>query len=131
MELADAIVARVLIELKRLGRVAPTYMLSYSRRPVAWMVSRTTNTLVGREADVQLVRESLQQHGTVVIWGAPGAGKTAVAMEAAAQLRQIMPALCAFELDMRGEHCMNAQRSGTVAANSSLGNGDLPERRSL
>ena len=108
-ELADAIVDRVLTELKRLGRVAPTYQLSRTRRPVAWMVNRTTRPLVGRDADVQLVLGSLQQHGAAVIWGGPGEGKTTIAMEAAAQLRILRPTLSAFELNMQGEHGINVR----------------------
>ena len=94
--------ARVLEELKARGRVSPAYLLTQSHRPVAWRISQTTKTLVGREADVQLVLNSLKQHSAAVVWGGPGEGKTTVAMEAAEQLRGEKLDLSAFELDMQG-----------------------------
>ena len=100
--LANEVVDRVLYKLQELGRVSPAYLLSQSRRPVAWMVSTTTDTPVGREAEVQQVLESLKQHGAAVVWGGPGEGKTTIAMEAAKQLRGQELELSAFELDMQG-----------------------------
>ena len=47
--------------------------------------------------------ESLVEHGAAVIWGGPGEGKTAVAMEAAEQLHERERELSAFRLDMQGE----------------------------
>ena len=102
-QLANAIVERVLQKLQNLGRIPPDFVWSQSRRPAVWTLSRTTNSLVGREVEVDLVLASLRQHDVAVIWGGPGEGKTTIAMEAAARLRMEQPYLNAFALDMRGE----------------------------
>ena len=101
-QLADAIVERVLEKLKVLGRVQPDYTWIRGRRPSVWTLSRTTDSLVGREEDVAAVLDSLRQ-GAAFVWGGPGEGKTTVAMEAAARLHDEEPSLNGFELDMRGE----------------------------
>ena len=102
-KLVDDIVERVIRKLKDLGRVPHEYEWSQGRRPALWTLSRTTNSLVGREAEVEAVLASLRQQGAAVVWGGPGEGKTTIAMEAAARLRGLEPALSAFEVDMRGE----------------------------
>jgi MoxR-like ATPase len=94
----------VLQELKHLDRVPRDFVLTECRRPAVWTLTRTTDSLVGREVEVEAVLASLQQHGAAVIWGGPGEGKTTIAIEAAARLRECEPALSAFELDMRSEH---------------------------
>ena len=101
--LVDAIVGRVERKLKALGRVPRNFVRHQGRRPALWTIDRMTNSLIGREGDVQLVLKSLRQHGAAVIWGGPGEGKTTIAMEAAARLRASEPDLSAFQVDMRGE----------------------------
>jgi hypothetical protein len=91
------------VVLQELGGGPRDYVLSQRRRPALWSLSRTTNTLLGREREVSLMLRSLQMHGSAVIRGGPGEGKTSIAMEAAAQLHVAEPNLSAFELDMRGE----------------------------
>ena len=103
VKLVDDIVERVVKQLKDLGRVPRDYVLTQGRRPALWTLSRTTDSLVGREDEVEVVLASLRQHGAAVIWGGPGEGKTTVAMEAAARLHVDEPALSAFKIDMRGE----------------------------
>eukprot|EP00611_Tribonema_gayanum_P026992 TRINITY_DN6551_c0_g1_i1.p1 TRINITY_DN6551_c0_g1~~TRINITY_DN6551_c0_g1_i1.p1 ORF type:complete len:932 (-),score=196.62 TRINITY_DN6551_c0_g1_i1:118-2913(-) len=51
-----------------------------------FFLQRTTNNLVGREAVVEEVKTKLMKQRSVVLYGEAGEGKTAVAMEAAAQL---------------------------------------------
>jgi Mrp family chromosome partitioning ATPase len=101
--LVDQIVERVLTKLKDLSRVPRDVTLNHSRRPAAWTLGHTIKPIVGREAEIQAVLGSLQQHNAAVIWGGPGEGKTTIAMEAAARLRVEEPYLSAFELDMRGK----------------------------
>jgi len=79
LDLVDAIVDRVLQELKDLGRVDRAF--TRTTAPAAWTLTRMTEDLVGREADVTAVLDSLRK-GAAVIWGGPGEGKTTVAMEA-------------------------------------------------
>jgi hypothetical protein len=102
-QLADVIVERVLQHLKDLGRVPRDFTRRPGRHPAAWTISRTTQTVIGRERDVEVVLKSLRRHGAAAIWGGPGEGKTTIAMEAAAQLRIDEPNLDAFTLDMRGK----------------------------
>ncbi len=102
-QLANDIVKRVEQKLKDVGRVPRDFVRNPGRRPAVWTLSRTTTSLIGREDEVQLVFTSLRQHGAAVIAGGPGEGKTTIAMEAAARLREKKPNLSAFELDMRGE----------------------------
>ena len=85
-QLMDDVVERIVGTLKGLGRVPRDYVRRQGRRPVVWTLSRTTDSLVGREAEVKVVLASLRQHGAAIIWGGPGEGKTTVAMEAAARL---------------------------------------------
>ena len=101
--LVDQIVERVLHKLKALGRVPRHVTLGHDRRPAAWTLGRMTKRIIGREAEIEAVLASLQQHGAAVIWGGPGEGKTSIAMEAAARLRVAEPYLSAFELDMHGK----------------------------
>ena len=75
----------------------------HAHRPASWTVGRSASTLHGREDEVKAVLESLVEHGAAVIWGGPGEGKTAVAMEAAEQLHENERELSAFRLDMQGE----------------------------
>ena len=100
-QLAGVIVARVLQKLEDLGHVPPT--LSLGDRPAVWTLSRTTDVMIGRAAEVNMVVASLRQHGAALIWGGPGEGKSTLAMAAAALLRVDQPNLHAFRLDMRGE----------------------------
>ena len=102
-QLADDIVERVLQLLKDLGRVPRDFTRSQGRRPAVWMLSSTTDALIGRESEVEVVLTSLRQHGAAVIWGGPGEGKTTIAMEAATRQRAHEPHLSGFVLDMRGE----------------------------
>ena len=67
----DAIVERVLQQLKDLGRVPRDFVRSQVRRPAVWTLSRTTSHLVGREYEVKAVLDSLRQHGAAVLWGGP------------------------------------------------------------
>ena len=108
-QLADVIVERVLQKLKDLGRVPRGFVRSPARRPAMWTLSQTTNSLVGREGEVEVVVASLRQHGSAVVWGGPGEGKTTIAMEAATRLRGHEPDLSAFELDMRGKQAAMMQ----------------------
>ena len=101
-QLANGIVDRVLKKLKELGRVRSDFVRSQGRRAAVWTLTRTRDALIGRGGEVEAVLTSLQLHGAAVIWGGPGEGKTSVAMEAAARLREHEPDLSAFELDMRG-----------------------------
>ena len=94
---------RVLHKLKDLGRVPRDCTRRQGHPQALWMLSSTTKELVGRHDEVEVVLASLRDCGAAVIWGGPGEGKTTVAMEAAAQLREREPALSAFEVDMRGE----------------------------
>ncbi len=100
--LVDQIVERVLTKLKDLGRVPRDVTLNHSRRPAAWTLGCTTKPIIGREAEVERVLDSLRQHNAAVIWGGAGEGKTTIAMEAAARLRVEEPYLSAFGLDMQG-----------------------------
>ena len=102
-QLVDNVVKRIVGKLKDLDRVPRDYVRRYGRGPSVWTLSCTTDSLVGREAEVKVVLASLRQHGAAVIWGGPGEGKTTVAMEAAARLRELEPALSAVEVDMQGE----------------------------
>ena len=94
---------RVLQMLQSLGRVPRDFVWSEVRRPAVWTLSRTTNSLVGRDSEVDLVLDSLRQHGAAAVWGGPGEGKTTIAMEAAARLHLDEPNLNGFVLDMRGQ----------------------------
>ena len=49
-------------------------------------VKRLTDVLVGRDEEVQVLLETLEARKTVVVWGGPGEGKSAVAAEAACRL---------------------------------------------
>ena len=103
MKLVDDMVERVVKQLKDLGRVPRDYVRTQGRLPALWTLRRTTDSLVGRDDEVEAVLTSLRQHGAAVIWGGPGEGKTTVAMDAAARLHVDEPALSAFKIDMRGE----------------------------
>ena len=108
LDLVDTIVDRVLQRLQEMGRVDRYF--TRSTRPAVWTLTRTTTNLVGREADVTAVLDSLRK-GAAVIWGGPGEGKTTVAMEAAARLHKEEPNLNGFVLDMQGEHELLPRRS--------------------
>ena len=106
-QLADEIVRRVLDELQGLGRVPRDFVRGQGTRPIQWTLSRAAATLFGRDAEVAAVIASLRQHSAAVIWGGPGEGKSTIAREAAAQLRERekeVRDLSAFEIDMRGAH---------------------------
>ena len=45
-----------------------------------------TDALVGRDEEVQWLMDTLKARKTVVVWGGPGEGKSAVAAEAACRL---------------------------------------------
>ena len=100
--LADAIVGRVMPKLRDLRRVPSGLQVVLNDTAPVWTLSRTTNALVGRAIELEMVLASLRRHGAAVISGGPGEGKTTVAMQAAARLCAEEPGLTAFALDMRG-----------------------------
>ena len=63
---------------------------------------RAAIQLVGRKLDVEWVEKRLRRHGTAVVWGGPGEGKTSVAMEAACRLQEAGELLLAVVIDMNG-----------------------------
>ena len=76
------------------------------------MLRRQAQQLIGRRREVDWVASSLRRHGTTIVWGAPGEGKTSVAMEAACQLQEAGELLFAVVIDMKGKrdrtHVRNA-----------------------
>ena len=85
-------------DLTTLGRHPPLPLAGPSLR-------RQTLQLLGREREVDWVAKSLRQHGTTVVWGAPGEGKTSVAMEAACRLQEANELLLAVVIDLKGVQC--------------------------
>ncbi len=54
--------ARVVDKLKEVGRVPHDFQLGQCPRSTAFTLSRTTDSLVGRELEVETVLASLRQH---------------------------------------------------------------------
>ena len=66
-QLANDIVERVLQRLAHLGRIPRHFTPKLGNRAATWTLSRTTNAIVGREHEIELVQASLRRHGAAVI----------------------------------------------------------------
>ena len=77
-----AVVLRHLKEAKLL----PAYYVARDQLEIPMQLHRIAQPLLGREAEVQQVLDSLTKHHAAVIWGGPGEGKSSIAMEAGIRL---------------------------------------------
>ena len=101
--MTERLLGLIMAFLERLAGDSPDSARARSDRPGIWTLDRAPPTLIGRDGEVEAVHASLRQHGAAVVWGGAGEGKTAVAIQAAARLRNDEPDLSAFVLDIRGE----------------------------
>ena len=75
-----------MVEHLKNANLLPAHYVARDQLEVPTRLHRVAQPLLGRDAEVQHVMDSLLKHHAAVIWGGPGEGKSSIAMEAGCRL---------------------------------------------
>ena len=83
--MAFSVRALVVQHLKE-AKLLPAHFVPRDQLEISMQLHRIAQPLLGREAEVQQILDSLMEHHAAIIWGGPGEGKSSIAMEAGCRL---------------------------------------------